>query len=161
MRVLVIDPGYARAGAAVLSRANSRDTLLHSCCIETTADTPFAERIHAIVRGAEELIAAHRPSVMALERLYLSTNQKTAMQVAEVRGALIALAAAHNLPIVEFTPPQIKVAVTGNGAASKDEIMRMLPRLITFPSRERLDDEYDAIAIGLTALASYRHLSTR
>ena len=156
-RVLAIDPGYGRAGVAVLMRQKDSDTLLYSSCVITQSTTPFPERLATIMKEVSKLLATYKPQGMALERLYFTANQKTAMRVAEVRGALIALAGAKRLSVVEYTPLQVKVAVTGFGRSGKRELMSMIPRLVKLPdARKRLDDEYDAIAIGLTALASHR-----
>ncbi len=157
MRVLAIDPGFGRAGVAVIDRIQNADILQYSACIVTSAQTPFPERLNAVMVEITALIGKHSPTLFALEKLFLTNNQKTAMRVAEVRGALIALAASREIPILEYTPLQVKVAITGYGKSRKSDIMRMLPHLIILPdARTRLDDEYDAIAIGLTALASYR-----
>ena len=157
VRVLAIDPGFGRAGMAVLERTSGKDILLYSSCVVTNKTDDFSKRLHLVCTAARKLITDHRPTLFAIERLYFATNQKTAMQVAEVRGALLALAAAHDVIIVEYTPLQVKVAVTGFGRSGKREIMKMIPLLVKFPEeKKRLDDEYDAIAIGLTALASYR-----
>jgi crossover junction endodeoxyribonuclease RuvC len=90
---------------------------------------------------------------MALENLFISNNQKTAMRVAEVRGMLIYLAKRNNLNVVEMTPLQIKLAVTGNGKSDKDQVTKMVHMLIKLPEKKRLDDEYDAIALGLAYFA--------
>ena len=93
---------------------------------------------------------------MAIEKLYFATNQKTAMQVAEVRGALIALATQHHLPVFEYTPMQVKSASAGWGRADKVAVARMLHALLKIEKEIRHDDEYDAIAIGVTHLAHHR-----
>ena len=157
IRVLAIDPGFGRAGIAVLERKSGVDQLLHSECVVTDAGEPFQKRLGEVCEAVQELVTSSKPDLMALERLYFTNNQKTAMQVAEVRGALLALAAKENLPVVEYTPLEVKIAVTGFGRSGKREVAHMVPILISLPSKKgRLDDEYDAIAIGLTALASYR-----
>jgi len=155
-RVLAIDPGFGRCGVAVLNRENNTDTLVYSSCVVTRSSDAFPVRLKTVTDAVTELADRFSPSLIALERLYLSTNQKTAMQVAEVRGALISLAVNRGIPMVEYTPLQVKIAITGYGKSGKHEMMRMVPRLIKMEERKRLDDEYDAIAIGITALASHR-----
>ena len=98
MRVLAIDPGFGRCGVAVLEKINHKETLLHSGCVETFSKTPFPERLHEVVSACEKLMKKYKPDAVALEKLYFSTNQKTAMQVAEVRGALIGMAARGGNP---------------------------------------------------------------
>ena len=156
-RVLAIDPGFGRAGVAVLERDGDRDILLYSSCIVTEKTEAFIDRLQRVVTEVEVLLEKFGPELMALERLYFATNQKTAMQVSEVRGALLSLAGKHHLSVVEYTPLQVKIAITGFGRSGKRELMRMIPLLIEMPkSTKRLDDEYDAIGIGITALAAHR-----
>lgn len=156
MRVLAIDPGYERCGVAVLAANGNAPELVYSACIETPAEQPFPERLGAIGTAIEQLIAAHTPDRVALETLFFSNNQKTAMHVAEVRGMLVFLAHRHRLPVFEYTPGEIKVAVTSNGAADKKQMMFMLPKLINGIAPDARDDEYDAVAVGLTCLARER-----
>ena len=90
------------------------------------------------------------------EKLFFNTNQKTAMHVAEVRGVLIQIGMDYKLIVAEYTPLQIKSAVGGSGRALKEDVMRMIPLLIALPQKKRLDDEYDAIAVGITHCACAR-----
>lgn len=155
MRILAIDPGYDRCGVAVIEKVpHKKETVVFSTCVRTVQTESFEKRLHAIFTELTHIVATYTPEEMALERLYFNTNQKTAMRVAEVRGMCIQLANTHAMRVAEYTPPQIKVAVGGSGRATKKDIARMVPILITLSKRERIDDELDAIAIGLTHLAS-------
>lgn len=156
MRVLSIDPGYGRCGMAVLERSGVKDSLLFSTCVETPANTAFDERLRIIVGECERLVAEYQPAALAMERLYFNVNQKTAMQVAEVRGALLAVAAQHSLPVAEYTPGQVKSAAAGWGGADKEQVARMLRTLLGIRHAIKHDDEYDAIAVGVTHLAHAR-----
>lgn len=153
MRVLAIDPGFGRCGVAVLERAGGKETLLTSDCIETSASLPFPERLAQVLAACTVLADRFSPDALALEKLYFSNNAKTAMQVAEVRGALLGLAGTRGLPVSEFTPGEIKSAVAGSGRADKKQIAKMIHLLVKIEKPIRLDDEYDAIAVGLTCLA--------
>ncbi|MEK7585675.1 MAG: crossover junction endodeoxyribonuclease RuvC [Patescibacteria group bacterium] len=154
MRVLAIDPGYERLGIAIIERAiNRKDTLVYSDCFKTKSSSSFYARLSGIGLELENLIKKYKPEVLAIEKLYLTTNQKTVMNVAEVRGAIIYIATTNNLKIFEYTPPQVKVAVTGYGKASKDMVIKMVSKLIKIDKKTNSDDELDAIAIGLTCLA--------
>lgn len=157
MRVLAFDPGYERLGAAVVERAGAREKLVHSECIRTKSTTPFPERLGALGEAVVELIKRYEPGAIALETVYFEKNAKTAMQIAEVRGMLIYLAGSRGLPLYEYSPLQVKVAVTGNGRSEKKAVESMIGRLVALPVRKRLDDELDAIAVGLTCLASERY----
>lgn len=160
MKILAIDPGYDRCGVAILKRGKSqKHELVFSACVTTDKTSSFERRLNQVYVSCNALIEQYKPESIALERLYFTNNQKTAMRVAEVRGMLLQLANTHELVVSEYTPSQIKVAVAGSGSAPKGDIQRMIPLLVHIESRKRLDDEYDAIAIGLTHLACTRPIS--
>ncbi len=155
-RVLAFDPGFERLGVAVVERAGSKETLVYSECVRTSAKLSFPERLRELGAAAEKLIEEYSPHAVALEDVYFAKNEKTAMKVAEVRGMLAYLAAKNGLTIYEYTPMQVKVAITGYGKSDKSAVAAMVPRLVTLTPKKRLDDELDAIAVGLTCLASVR-----
>ncbi len=152
--VLAIDPGYDRCGVAIVAREHGKDLLLYSACIMTDKKQSFEKRISHVGKAVERLIATYKPSSLSIERLYFNTNQKTAMRVAEVRGALIYIAAVRGIVIAEYTPPQVKVAIAGWGRADKKQMIHIIPKLIHIKKSIMHDDEYDAIALGITHLAS-------
>ena len=156
MRILGIDPGYDRLGIAILERTATSEQFVYGACVQTSASLPFAERLSLVGDAITECIYKHTPAHVALEQVFFNTNQKTAMDVAAVRGVIMYLAHAHALPVFEYTPPQIKTAVTGSGRANKREVMHMLYHLSKLPEKKRLDDEYDAIAVALTHSAVHR-----
>ena len=154
MKILSIDPGFERVGIAVIEKTNlKKDVLVFSECFKTRADIPFYERLKKIGTEVENIIKKYKPESLAIEKLYFTTNQKTVMGVSEARGAIIYVASKNDLLVYEYTPPQIKVAVTGYGKASKEMVMSMVPKLIDVDININSDDELDAIAIGLTCLA--------
>jgi crossover junction endodeoxyribonuclease RuvC len=155
-RILAFDPGFERLGVAVVERIGGKETLVFSDCIRTSAKLSFPERLRELGAAAEQFIKEFSPVAVALEDIYFAKNEKTAMKVAEVRGMLAYLAAKNGLTIYEYTPTQVKVAITGYGMSKKAAISAMVPRLIVLPVKKRLDDELDAIAVGLTCLASVR-----
>jgi len=156
MRVIAIDPGYGRCGVAVLKRTRGGDVLLYSMCLTTPARSSFHIRLARIGKEVGKVIKKYAPTAFAIENLYFNTNQKTAMHVAEVRGALIYIASSSGLPIYEYTPPQVKAAVAGWGRADKKQMMSIVPKLIKIEKKIEHDDEFDAIALGITHLASVR-----
>lgn len=157
MRVLAIDPGYGRCGMAVVEKATGgKETLVFSSCVETSSKEDFPDRLRKIVNECSRLIETYAPNAMAIETLYLAKNQKTAMRVAEVRGALISMATTLGLRVFEYTPGQIKNAASGWGGSDKRAVARMLHVLLAIQKDIVLDDEYDAIAVGVTHLAHYR-----
>ncbi len=156
MNVLAIDPGFGRCGVAVLEKISGKERLIYSSCIETKTGAPFPERLAHVAGECERLIKKYGPDAVALEKLFFQKNQKTAMQVAEVRGALLHLAASHGLPAFEYTPGQIKSAAASFGGADKRAVAKMLHALLSIKHHITHDDEYDAIAVGLTHLARHR-----
>ena len=155
MKVLAIDPGFGRCGVAVLDKENGKERVIFSECIETSPKLSFPERLAQVVAECKRVIEKEKPAAMSIEKLYFATNQKTAMQVAEVRGALIALAAQQGLAIAEYTPMQVKSAL-GYGKADKKQMAKMLHMLVKIEKPIRHDDEYDAIALAVTHLAHHR-----
>jgi crossover junction endodeoxyribonuclease RuvC len=155
-RVLAFDPGYERLGVAVVERIGSRETLVHSECVHTSAKLSFEDRLLALGAAAEKLMKQYSPEAVALEEIYFQKNEKTATKIAEVRGLLTYIARTHSLPVRHFTPQEIKIAVTGYGKSDKAAVAAMVARLVSLPAKKRLDDEIDAIAIGLTCLAVSR-----
>ena len=168
MRILAIDPGYERLGIAVLEKlSKQKEALLYSACIQTLKALPHSERLLKIASEVRKVIEQFEPEAAAIETLFLAVNQKTAMPVAEARGAVMVEAARAGLTVYEYTPLQIKIAVTGYGKSDKKQVTEMVKKLVVIPpeqlssrnlngQRKRLDDEYDAIAVGLTCLASIR-----
>ena len=154
MKIIAIDPGFERVGIAIIEHSlRGKDILVYSACFKTKASIPFHERLTLIGIEIDRLIKKYNPKALAIEKLYFTTNQKTAMNVAEARGVIIYCASAKKLSIFEYTPPRIKLAVTGYGKATKDMVIRMVPKLIEMKTTTNSDDELDAIAIGLTCLA--------
>ena len=154
MKVLAIDPGYDRLGIAIVEKQNGREAALFSACATTDKKQAHAARLAHIGREVKEAIAAWKPEAIAIETLFLFSNQKTAMKVAEARGVILYEAASAGLLVFEYTPLQIKIAVTGYGRSDKRQVTEMVQKLLSLPPKKRLDDEYDALAIGLTCLAS-------
>ena len=158
MRVIGIDPGYDRVGIAVLEQsADGKVTLPHSDCFVTNRADAFPERLLAIGAEIETLLETHAPDALAIETLFFNTNQKTAMLVAAVRGAVIYISQKNDVPVFEYSPQEVKIAVTGYGKSAKEQITAMIPRLVPIDKDIRFDDEFDAIAVGLTHLSTTRN----
>ncbi len=153
MRVLGIDPGFDRLGLAVLEGDPSRPTHVWSDCVTPEKGT-MEVRLAKVQEAVNKVLRTYKPEVLALETLFFSTNKRTAMKVAEARGAVLSVAGEAGIPVREYSPGTIKLAVTGNGRADKSAIARILPHLLSLPSKKRLDDELDAIAVAVCALAS-------
>ena len=150
--VLAVDPGFDRVGVAVLEKNN----VLFSDCIVTNRKTAHAKRLLTIKSAVEKIIKKWNPNVLAIEKLFFNQNTTNALKVAEARGVILVIAAENKLEIFEYSPQAIKIAVTGYGKATKNQMAIMVKKLVKLPERssKRLDDEVDAIAIGVTHLAS-------
>ena len=151
MIILGIDPGTARIGYALLDKKeDAKVDLITYGCLELP-NKKQVERLAEISRLISDLIAQYHPEILAIEKLFFTKNAKTALSVAEARGVIINTAASLNLEILEFTPLEVKVAVTGYGKAEKKEIQKMVCRLLNLEKTPQPDDASDAIAIGLAA----------
>jgi crossover junction endodeoxyribonuclease RuvC len=156
-RVLAIDPGIERLGIAVLERGKS-DTLLYSECFKTNVKDAQALRLLAIGEKIRETIKKWRPQSLAIETLFFNKNVTSGMRVAEARGVVLYEASRAGLSVYEYSPQAVKIAVTGYGSATKNQIASMTQRLVKIPEtkKKRIDDELDAIALGITHLASQK-----
>ncbi|MES2749129.1 MAG: crossover junction endodeoxyribonuclease RuvC [Patescibacteria group bacterium] len=155
MRVLAIDPGYDRLGVAVMEYQNGKEHLIFSTCVETDRKSDLPERLFMVGDTIATLIATHAPDTVAIETLFFNKNVKTAIGVAQARGIIIYLAKKSGCVVHEFGPQEIKVAVTGYGNSDKAAVFAMVTRLVPNVPRKALDDEYDAIAVGITCLAQF------
>lgn len=155
MRILGIDPGYERMGIAVLEKGpgERKERVLFSDCVRTSPKLPHEERLVIIGSEVGRVIDEYAPDLLAIETLFFNTNQKTAMHVAEARGVMLFAAAARRISVRELTPMEIKTAVTGYGRSAKGEVTKMVGMLVSMEKRERLDDEYDAIAAAVAGFA--------
>ncbi len=156
MRIIAIDPGYDRCGVAIMEKAHSLEQVLFSTCIESDRKETIHARMYTVAARIREYITLYSPSHLAIETLFFTNNKKTAMHVAEMRGVINFIGHDMGLVCCEYTPTQIKVAVTGSGAADKKQVFHMVSRLVSLPNSVAHDDEYDAVAIGITHFAHTR-----
>lgn len=152
-RVLAIDPGYDRLGLAIIEGDPSKPLLIWSDTVLPPKGLKEA-RLAVVFQAVQDAITTYSPTVLALETLFFTNNQTTGIGVAEARGAVLVSAGLNALPVLEFSPQQVKLAVTGYGNADKKAVMAMVPKLISLPEKKRLDDEFDAIALGIAALST-------
>ena len=157
MKIISIDPGYERLGIAVLEKtAKQKETLIFSECFKTSSKLPHHQRLTLIGNKIKEIIKKYKPEVLATEKLFFSGNQKTAMLVAEARGVILYTGSSLGLQVFEYTPNEVKIAITGYGRSEKRQIIDMVRKLIIVNSKTKSDDEFDAIAIGITHFAIHR-----
>lgn len=150
MRILGIDPGTAITGFGVIDTKSSQFSFVDAGVIRTHKDQPMPERLAIIYDELHELIKEFKPDVMSLELLYFARNVTTAMTVGQARGVITLCAAQANLPIYEYTPMQVKQAVTGYGKADKKQIQEMVKTLLKLDQIPKPDDAADGLAIAIT-----------
>jgi len=156
MLILGIDPGLATVGIGIIeSDAKEALRVIDYCTIETAKGNANADRLHEIANDLSSIIRKHHPSIAVIEKLYFETNQKTAMAVAEARGVILLTCANEGLSIIEPTPLELKVAVTGDGKADKRQMQNMINRMLGLDSLS--DDVADAL--GLAIYGSLMHSS--
>jgi crossover junction endodeoxyribonuclease RuvC len=153
MRVLAIDPGFDRLGVAIIERLSGKETLLYSACLTSERGTSLPERLGSLGIALTDILNTHKPTDLAIETLFFNKNVKTAIDVAQARGMVLYLAQSAGCLIHEYSPQEVKVAVTGYGASDKTAVFSMVKRLIKDVPEKAHDDEYDAIAVGITCLA--------
>src|SRR3989344_5664957 len=131
MRILGIDPGYDRLGIAIIEKnSKTKEVLLYSECLQTSSKDAFYTRLRQVGVKIAAVVEKYSPDALAIETLFITKNQKTAMRVAEARGVIAYEAIRQNIPIYEYTPLQIKMAVTGHGGSDNTQIIKMIPLLI-------------------------------
>ncbi len=156
MIVLGIDPGTARTGYGLVSRDGSRLQALDYGCLETLPDRELPERLLIIHQAVRELIEEHRPAVVGVERLFFNKNVQTAFAVGQARGVVLLAAAQAGLPVYEYGPHEVKMAVTGYGKAPKDQVQRMVQMILGLSAIPHPDDAADALAVAVCLANAWR-----
>ena len=156
MLILGIDPGTGRTGYGFIDSVPNENPRLVLCgCIETPKDLTSPERLKDLFLKLGKLIEEHKPDVMSVEKLFFNRNITTAMGVCEARGVILLSASLANVPIVEYTPLQVKEVLTGYGRATKNEVKEMVKVHLSLDRIKGPDDVSDAIAIALCHSFSY------
>ncbi len=149
MIILGIDPGYAIVGFGSVAVSGGMVETTSYGAITTESKMDFLNRLDLIYNDMCEIIKKTKADVLSIEKLYFQNNQKTAIQVAQARGVILLSAKKANVPIFEYTPLQVKNAVTGYGKAPKKQVMNMTKRILNLEKMPKLDDTADALAIAL------------
>jgi crossover junction endodeoxyribonuclease RuvC len=148
-RIIGIDPGTGRLGFGVIDIVNTKPILIDAGVITTPKSDSDATRLVTIHNELTEIIAQYKPNIMAVERLFFAQNVTTAMTVAQARGVILLCGAQSGLHIAEYTPLQIKMALTGYGRATKQQIQEMVRVLLGLTDIPKPDDCADALAVAL------------
>lgn len=148
MVILGVDPGIQITGYAVLEEVNGVAEIKNFGIIETQTSMPFEKRLKKIYDRLVEMIKSYQPSVLALEEVFYSRNVKVALKLGHARGATLIAAANFEIPAAEYSPREIKQAITGNGNASKQQVQQMIVRLLHLESIPSRFDMSDAMAVA-------------
>lgn len=149
IRIIGIDPGYAIVGFGILDYDRIKFNAVEYGTVTTEAGEPFPKRLRAIREDIEYIFDRYKPDCMAIERLYFTSNQKTAIDVAQARGITVLSAAERDIPVAEYTPLQVKMSVVGYGKAEKRQVMEMTRQILGLAQIPRPDDAADALAIAI------------
>ena len=149
MRVFGIDPGYAIVGCGVVDCAGGRYSMVDYGAITTPAGQEMGERLLTIYEQLSFALEKYRPDAVAMEQLFATHNQTTVMGVAQARGVILLSCRQHGLPVYEYTPMQVKMAVVGYGVAEKRQVMEMTKNLLNLREVPKPDDAADALAIAI------------
>jgi crossover junction endodeoxyribonuclease RuvC len=156
--VIGVDPGMAATGLAVVGMTKGRAGVVSADTVRTAAGDPEAERLLTLHRAVERAIEAHRPEALAVESLMWGRNAGSAMAVARASGVILLAAARRGIPVHEYAPLEVKMAVTGSGSAAKQDVRRALARLHGLEGVPSAPDAADAVAVALCHLHQSRAL---
>jgi len=159
MRVLGIDPGYGRFGWAIVEGNRAKQALVACGCEETASNAATPQRYLIILERLEDLIKEYQPEVAAVESLFYFKNAKTVIKVSESRGVVVVGLARAGITISDYTPLQVKQAVTGYGRAEKTQVQAMIKAILKLKVVPKPDDAADAVAVALTHLFTNIQLS--
>ncbi len=155
MRIIGIDPGYAIVGFGVIEYDKARFNVVDYGAVTTPAGMDFNSRLLEIYNDLCYILDKFKPDYMAIERLYFTSNQKTAIDVAQARGIVLLAARQRNIGVFEYTPLQVKQSVTGYGKAIKKQVQEMTTRILKLPEIPKPDDTADALAIAICHAHSF------
>ena len=161
MRILGIDPGIATIGFGVLNYQNNRFFLEKCGVISTPAHTTLSSRLSRIYSDLTQLLEIFKPDAVSIEELFFTNNITTGIPVAHGRGVILLACEHANIPVYEYTPMQVKQAVTGYGKAEKKQVMDMVRRICSLDAIPKPDDAADAVALAICHARSSTSLLSR
>ena len=153
--ILGVDPGIARTGYGIVEEEKGKTVSLTYGCITTKPDEQ-SKRLAILHYELDELLRTYHPTCMAVEQLYFARNTTTALIVSEARGVILLTAALLEIPVFEYTPNQVKLAVTGSGSADKHQMQSMIARLLRLDSIPKPDDAADGLAVAMCHIQMHR-----
>jgi len=162
MIILGVDPGTATTGWGLIKKPRTKNGKIKTLdfgCIKTAPSLNDGERLKIINNELNKLIKKHQPKVLAVENIYFFKNLKTAMPVSQAKGVILLTAAKKKIPVYEFTPLQVKMAITGYGKAEKKQVQKMISVLLDLKEVPKQDDAADALGIALCYLFDSRKIN--
>ena len=154
--ILGLDPGFADTGFGLLQKDKNGLQFIDAGSIQTSRDKKFSERLVIIYKEIKKLIKKYKPDIIGIEKLYFARNVKTALDVAQARGVVILASEEYNIDIVEFSPVQVKQAVTSHGGANKKQVGLMVKTILKLKEVPQPDDAADALAIAIITAREVR-----
>ena len=151
MIILGIDPGTATTGFGIINQTKNQPELVDFGVISTDKKLTDAERLEILANDIQQLIKKFKPEAVGVEKLFMITNQKTVMTVSQARGAVLLVCQSHKIPILEFTPLQVKNFICGYGKADKKQVQYVVQKTFKLAKPPKPDDAADALAIALCA----------
>lgn len=158
IKILGIDPGFADTGFGLITKTGRELKLVATGTIRTSTKLSFSKRLQEIYQEVNSLLKQYQPNLVAIEKLYFASNTKTALDVGQARGVILLAVEQAGVAMIEFTPLQIKQAITASGNASKRQVGLMVKSLLNLSAVPKPDDAADALACALTALNFTKYL---
>jgi crossover junction endodeoxyribonuclease RuvC len=156
MVILGVDPGTARLGWGIINHQKSQSSVGQYDCLQTPKTKSDSDRLKQLFQDFTKLLKKLKPDAVAVEALFFFKNQTTVIPVAQARGVILLAAALENIPCFSYTPPEIKLAVTGYGKADKRQIQQIMKSILKLDSVPKPDDTADALAVALTHAFSHK-----
>ena len=156
MIILGVDPGTATTGYGIINKEGQKHTLIKYGCVLTPAKTPLCDRLDAIFDELSEIIDEFKPEHIAVEELFFAAKSQTAIAVGQARGVILLAGKKKGLSVHEYTPLEVKMALTGYGRADKNQIQQMVKTLLGLKDIPKPDDAADALAIAICHANTFR-----
>lgn len=158
-KILGIDPGYGRLGFGLILSDGRNNKIIEAGLIATTLQKRWEDRLYEIAEKVEAVLKKHKPDRVILEKIFFSRNQKTALKISEIRGVILYLAKKHKIPVLEFSPNELKLGITGYGLADKKQVQYAVKMFLKNEKISETDDVFDALALALlgASFKSYPH----
>ena len=158
MRILGIDPGMTRTGLGLIEAGGKEPVAIEWLTIETPVGLPMADRLSELSSDLTKYVRETKPDLAVVERLFFATNKRTAMDVSQARGVIMATLSAHGIEVLEATPLQLKTTVTGDGRADKKQVQSMVKRILKLKETPTPADAADGLALALYGAFTHKKL---